>query len=192
MSTPTVTAPASATAVTAEERTSAALDALSKLPQDAFVARLEGIFEHSPWVAERAWSAGPFRSIDALHAAMCLAVDTADSKEQLGLICAHPELAGKEAEEGTLTTASTGEQRGAGLDQCSTAELQRLRSLNAAYRAHFGFPYVIAVKGVSRYQIMDALEARLANDRATEFRVCLAQIARIARFRLDALLGPAT
>jgi 2-oxo-4-hydroxy-4-carboxy-5-ureidoimidazoline decarboxylase len=139
MSTP-ATAP-----TTAPDRPAAALDAaldeLSRLPQDAFVARLEGIFEHSPWIAERAWSAGPFASIDALHAAMCLVVDTAAPAEQLGLICAHPELAGKEAEEGTLTTASTGEQRGAGLDQCSKEELQRLRRLNQDYRARFGFPF---------------------------------------------------
>src|SRR5512145_1069995 len=100
------------------------LATLSRLPQADFVARLEGIFEHSPWIAERAWSAGPFHSVDALHAAMTLVVDTASESEQLGLICAHPELAGKEAEAGTLTTASTGEQRGAGLDQCSKEELQ--------------------------------------------------------------------
>lgn len=187
MSTP-ATAP-----TTAPDRPAAALDAaldeLSRLAQDAFVARLEGIFEHSPWIAERAWSAGPFASIDALHAAMCLVVDTAAPAEQLGLICAHPELAGKEASAGTLTVASTGEQRGAGLDQCSADELQRLRGLNAAYRARFGFPFVIAVKGLSRYQIMDAVEARLAHDRDTEFAACLTQIGRIARFRLDALLG---
>jgi 2-oxo-4-hydroxy-4-carboxy-5-ureidoimidazoline decarboxylase len=170
----------------------AGVEALSGLPQAVFVACLGDIFEHSPWVPERAWAARPFASIDALHAAMVAVVDQAAEAEQLALICAHPELAGREAAAGTLTSASTGEQRGAGLDQCSTAELQRLRSLNAAYRAHFGFPFVIAVKGLSRYQIMDALEARLANDRATEFRACLAQIARIARFRLDALLGPAT
>ena len=176
---------------TAPDRSTAALAELSNLPKDAFVARLEGIFEHSPWVAERAWSAGPFRSIDALHAAMCLAVDTADSKEQLGLICAHPELAGKEAEEGTLTTASTGEQRGAGLDQCSKAELQRLRQLNKDYRARFGFPFVVAVKGLTRHQIMDRVEARLANDRDTEFRTCLSEIAKIARFRLDAMFSTA-
>ena len=169
--------------------TEAALAALSRLPQVDFVARLDGIFEHSPWIAERAWSAGPFHSVDALHAAMTLVVDTASESEQLGLICAHPELAGKEAEAGTLTTASTGEQRGAGLDQCSREELQRLRELNRAYRERFGFPFVIAVKGLSRYQIMDAVEARLANDRATEFRTCLREIGKIARFRLDALFA---
>ncbi|MBS0542920.1 MAG: 2-oxo-4-hydroxy-4-carboxy-5-ureidoimidazoline decarboxylase [Proteobacteria bacterium] len=171
------------------DRTEAALAELSRLPQAEFVARLEGIFEHSPWIAERAWSAEPFGTIDALHAAMCLVVDTACKNEQLGLICAHPELAGKEAEAGTLTTASTGEQRGAGLDQCSKEELQRLRDLNKAYRERFGFPFVVAVKGLTRHQIMDRVEARLSNDRDTEFRTCLREIGKIARFRLDAILG---
>ena len=167
------------------------IDALSALPQAEFVARFADIFEHSPWIPERAWAARPFASIDALHAAMLAVLDGAGDAEKLGLICAHPELAGKEAAAGTLTAASTGEQRGAGLDQCSAEELARLRSLNAAYRERFGFPFVIAVKGLSRYQILDAIEARLANDRDTEFRTCLAQIGRIARFRLDALAGAA-
>ncbi|MCK6408829.1 MAG: 2-oxo-4-hydroxy-4-carboxy-5-ureidoimidazoline decarboxylase [Thauera sp.] len=183
MSTPTPTSPAAA------DNTAAALAELARLPQAAFVARLDGIFEHSPWIAERTWSAGPFPSIDALHAAMCLVVDTAAPTEQLALICAHPELAGKEAEAGTLTTASTGEQRGAGLDQCSKEELQRLRQLNKDYRARFGFPFVVAVKGLTRHQIMDRVEGRLANERATEFRTCLTEISKIARFRLDAMFG---
>lgn len=165
------------------------LDALSALPQAEFTARLGDIFEHSPWIPERAWAARPFLSVEALHTAMLVVLDAASEAEQLGLIRAHPELAGKEAAAGTLTTASTGEQRGAGLDQCSAEELQRLRGLNAAYRERFGFPFVIAVKGLSRYQIMDAVEARLANDAATEFRTCLGEIGKIARFRLDALLG---
>lgn len=165
------------------------VQALSALSQPDFVARLEGIFEHSPWIAERAWSRRPFASVDALHAAMLAVLDAASEAEQLALICAHPELAGKEAEEGTLTTASTGEQRGAGLDQCSKDELHRLRSLNKAYRQRFGFPFVVAVKGLSRHQIMDGVEARLANDRDTEFNRCLQEIGKIARFRLDALLA---
>lgn len=165
------------------------ITALSALPQGEFVARLADIFEHSPWIPERAWAARPFADVEALHTAMLAVLDAATDDEKLGLICAHPELAGKEAAAGTLTVASTGEQRGAGLDQCSADELARLRKLNAAYRERFGFPFVIAVKGLSRYQIMDAVEARLANDAATEFRSCLAQIGRIARFRLDALLG---
>src|SRR5574338_187867 len=170
-------------------KSGAALAALSAMPRAEFVGHLGDIFEHSPWIAERAWAARPFASIEALHAAMVAAVDRASEAERLGLIRAHPELAGKEAAAGTLTAASTGEQRGAGLDQCSADEIQRLRGLNAAYRERFGFPFVIAVKGLSRYQIMDAVEARLKTGRAAEFRTCLEQIGRIARFRLDALLG---
>lgn len=162
---------------------------LSALPREAFVARLGDIFEHSPWVAERAWDERPFASVDELHAAMVGAVDRASEAEQLALICAHPELAGKEAADGTLTAASTGEQKGAGLDQCSAEELSRLRRLNVDYRQRFGFPFVIAVKGLSRYQIMDTVEARLNNNRPTEFRACLNEIAKIGRFRLDALLA---
>ncbi|HEX2519354.1 MAG TPA: 2-oxo-4-hydroxy-4-carboxy-5-ureidoimidazoline decarboxylase, partial [Castellaniella sp.] len=110
----------------------------------------------------------------------------ASRDEQLALITAHPELAGKEAAAGTLTSDSTREQRGAGLDQCSPDELKRLRSLNAAYRERFGFPFVIAVKDRSRYQIMEAIEERLHNDEDTELTTCLDQIGQIARFRLDA------
>lgn len=171
------------------DQTETALAALSRLPQTEFVARLEGMFEHSPWIAERAWAQRPFDSVDALHGAMLGVLDAASETEQLGLICAHPELAGKEAEAGTLTTASTGEQRGAGLDQCSKGELQRLRQLNRDYRERFGFPFVVAVKGLTRYQIMDTVEARLSNDRATEFRTCLREIGKIARFRLEALFA---
>ncbi|CAM5784554.1 2-oxo-4-hydroxy-4-carboxy-5-ureidoimidazoline decarboxylase [Castellaniella caeni] len=162
------------------------LTELSALPQPEFVAELGAIFEHSPWIPERAWAARPFADVDALHQAMMRVVQAAAPAEQLKLITAHPELAGKEAAAGTLTDHSTGEQRGAGLDQCSADELQRLRSLNARYRERFGFPFVIAVKGRNRYQIMDAIEARLLHDHDTEFATCLDQIGQIARFRLDA------
>src|SRR5699024_5474878 len=149
-------------------------------PQDQFVAALDGIFEHSPWVAERSWAKRPFNSVEALHTAMFQTVQDASHQEKLDLICAHPELAGKEAEEGTLTKESTGEQRGAGLDQCTPAELERLRGLNAAYRERFGFPFVIAVKGFTRHEIMDNVDARLNNDKDTEFEACLVQIGKIA------------
>lgn len=155
--------------------------------KEAFIGYLGGIYEHSPWIAERAWEHQPFESIEELHAALVLVVKGASQEEQLGLICAHPELAGKEAEEGVLTAASTSEQRGAGLDQCSREELQRLRQLNADYRQKFGFPFVIAVKGLTRYQIMDAVDARLGNSREAEFEACLEQIFKIAKFRLEAL-----
>ena len=165
------------------------IHALSDLSKADFVSSLEGIFEHSPWIAERTWSRRPFSDIEALHTAMLATLESADETEKLGLICAHPELAGKEAAEGTLTAASTSEQRGAGLDQCSKEELLQLQSLNAAYRERFGFPFVVAVKGLSRYQIMDRIQSRLNNDRKTELNTCLNEIGKIARFRLDARLG---
>ncbi|MBP6019679.1 MAG: 2-oxo-4-hydroxy-4-carboxy-5-ureidoimidazoline decarboxylase [Burkholderiaceae bacterium] len=169
--------------------TTPSLALLSQADCDSFTAQLGDIFEHSPWVATAAWAQRPFSTVDALHQAMVAAVLAASHDQQLALIQAHPELAGKEAASGTLTNASTAEQRGAGLDQCSNDELARLRALNAAYRTHFGFPFVIAVKGLSRYQIMDAINARLENDAATEFQTSLLEIGKIGRFRLDALLG---
>jgi 2-oxo-4-hydroxy-4-carboxy-5-ureidoimidazoline decarboxylase len=162
------------------------LHELSSLSRADFSRELGAIFEHSPWIPERAWAARPFADVDALHQAMMRVVQEADPAERLALIAAHPELAGKEAAAGTLTQDSTHEQRGAGLDQCSPEELRRLRDLNAAYRQRFGFPFVIAVKGRSRHQIMDAIEQRLHNGRDTEFDTCLDQIGQIARFRLDA------
>lgn len=189
MNSPHNSIPGAAAAAPSSLDALSSLSTLSSLSQADFAARLGDIFEHSPWIPERAWQRRPFASVDALHAAMVAAVDAASRDEQLGLIQAHPELAGKEAAAGTLTSASTGEQRGAGLDQCSAEELARLRRLNAAYRERFGFPFVIAVKGLSRYQIMDAVEARLNNDAATEFRACLTEIGKIARFRLDALFS---
>lgn len=163
------------------------VSALCDQGQEIFVRELSGIYEHSPWIAQRAWKQQPFLTVEELHAALVRVVTKASASEQLGLICAHPELAGKEAEEGSLTAASTHEQRGAGLDQCSRDELARLRRLNAEYRSKFGFPFVIAVKGLSRYAIMDAMQARIRNTQQSEFRVCLEQIFKIARFRLDAL-----
>ena len=165
------------------------LETLSHMSQADFVAHLGDIFEHSPWVAQRAWISRPFDSVDALHAAMVAAVDAASEDEQIALIRAHPELAGKEAKAGTLTQASTGEQRGAGLDQCTAEELARLQRLNAAYQERFGFPFISAVKGRDRHQIRDAVEERLNNDQPTEFRTCLGQIAQIGRFRLDAMIA---
>lgn len=159
---------------------------LSAMPCQAFVKQLDGIYEHSPWVAQKAWHARPFDSLQALHEALFDTVRQADAADQLALIRAHPELAGKQAIQGTLSKASAQEQQGAGLDQCSADELERLNRLNAAYRKRFGFPFIIAVKGLSRHQIMDAIDARLLNDRDTELATCLQEIGKIARFRLDA------
>ena len=162
---------------------------IDALERDAFVAQLGGIYEHSPWVAQRAWTARPFRSREALHAAMEKAVAAASRDEQLALIRAHPELAGRLAVAGQLTDASRNEQAGAGLDRCTPEEFARLQALNAAYRAKFDFPFIVAVRGLTRAQIIAGLEQRLAHSAELEFNTCLREIGRIAGFRLHDLIG---
>ncbi len=164
------------------------LDQLNTMSPDAFVAALSGIFEHSPWVAEAAAPARPFADIEALHATMSRAVETAGEARQLVLINAHPELAGKAAVRGELTAESTREQSGAGLDQCTQDEFDTLQRLNRTYRDTFGFPFILAVRGYDRHGIIANFEARVAHTRAEELRASLDQIYRIARFRLDDLI----
>lgn len=161
---------------------------LSALPRAEFIAALDGIFEHSPWVAEAAWEDRPFATVNALHDAMCQAVIDAGETQQLDLIRAHPELAGKAAVRGELTAESTREQAGAGLDQCSAEEFARLTELNDAYKAKFGFPYILAVRGHTRSSIIENFATRLENSRADEIEECLRQIFRIAGFRLQDLV----
>lgn len=164
------------------------LDDLNQLDRDAFIERLGGIFEHSPWVAARVVAQRPFASIDALHAAMCAVVDAASAEEQLALIRAHPQLAGKAAIRNALTAASRNEQRGAGLDQCSADEFVRISELNDAYQQRFGFPFILAVRGHDRDSIIANMAQRLHNAPAHEHTEALRQIARIARFRLSDLI----
>lgn len=164
------------------------LEALNKLPQDAFVGLLAGIFEHSPWVAESVAGQRPFRNLDALHQAMVARIESAGTEVQLRLIRAHPELAGKAAIRGELTAASTTEQAGAGLDQCTPEEYATLTALNQAYLEKFGFPFILAVRGYDRAGIIQAFQGRLANTYDQEFQACLAQIYKIGQFRLHELI----
>jgi 2-oxo-4-hydroxy-4-carboxy-5-ureidoimidazoline decarboxylase len=120
------------------------LEELNGLPRAGFVARLGGIYEHSPWVADRAFAARPFGSLDALHANMQRAMLLASPDEQLALIRAHPELLGK-LEAAQLTESSRSEQASAGLDRCTAAQKARMQALNDAYREKFGFPFIVAV-----------------------------------------------
>ena len=161
---------------------------LNRLDQAQFVEALAGIYERSPWVPERAWSQRPFASIDHLHAALTAVVAAAGKDEQLALIRAHPELAGKAMAEGSLTADSTAEQSGAGLTHCSSAELARLRQLNARYNSNFGFPFILAVKGYDRAGVIAEFARRVDNDAAEEFAENLRQIDKIARLRLDAVI----
>jgi 2-oxo-4-hydroxy-4-carboxy-5-ureidoimidazoline decarboxylase len=164
------------------------LDEVNALDGDAFVGALGAIFEHSPWVPERTWARRPFRSVEALHGALCATVAAAGTARQLDLIRAHPDLAGRAALRGELSEASAREQHGAGLDQCSPAEFARLNELNAAYRARFGFPFIVAVCGHGRASIIANLEARLGHTRVDEIAEALRQIEWIARGRLDELI----
>jgi 2-oxo-4-hydroxy-4-carboxy-5-ureidoimidazoline decarboxylase len=159
---------------------------LNALPQSEFVARLGGIYEHSPWVAQRALAARPFDSLPALHAAMERAVRDAAPDEQLALIRAHPELLGR-LEAAQLTQSSRLEQASAGLDGCTAQQKSRLQELNQAYREKFGFPFVVAVKGLDWGGIVERLEARLTNPREVEIATALHEIGRIARLRLESL-----
>ncbi|MEO8677116.1 MAG: 2-oxo-4-hydroxy-4-carboxy-5-ureidoimidazoline decarboxylase [Casimicrobiaceae bacterium] len=165
------------------------LAGLSVASRDEFVRALGGIFEHTPWIAERAWPARPFASVDELHRAMLGVLASASREAKLALICAHPELAGKEAAAGTMTVDSVGEQASAGLDRCTPDELARLRAHNQSYRETFGFPFVMAVKGKSRQEILATLASRIGNTREAEFARCIEEIGRIARLRLDAMFG---
>jgi len=162
---------------------------INRISASAFTTALGGIFEHSPWVAERASAARPFAGITELHSAMMAAVRAAPEEEQLALIRAHPELAGKAAIRGELTPDSTLEQSRAGLNQCSPDELARLRALNATYNAKFGFPFILAVKGYDRPGVLLEFARRVECDRDEEFEEALRQIGRITRSRLDALLA---
>jgi beta-ureidopropionase / N-carbamoyl-L-amino-acid hydrolase len=165
------------------------LQELNALPAPQFVATLAGVFERSPWVAERVASARPFASVPQLHAAMCAAVGCASLDEQLALIRAHPELAGRAAIRGELTPESTREQQGAGLAACSPQEFARLQELNAAYSRKFGFPFILAVKGHTRASVLEALQRRVGHGLEEERATALHEIGRIARFRLAELLA---
>ena len=158
----------------------------SALPHDEFIAAFGPVYEASPWVAQGVWPAVARGELDdprALAEAMRAVVDAAPHDQRLALIRAHPQL----AVAGRMAEASVQEQRGAGLDQCSPEELAEFQRLNAAYNERFGHPFIVAVKGLSRADILVAFAARLNNDADSEFATAMTQIHRIAGFRLAAL-----
>ena len=170
------------------------LSQLNEASLAEFVALLEGTYEHSPWIAETAWTARPFESTGALKFALVQAVRNADRDTQLGLIRAHPELAGKAMESQALTAESTHEQNTAGLTNCTPDELTLIRELNAAYGEKFGFPFVLAVRGprgtgLTKARIIATFQRRLDNHPDFEFAEALRNIHRIAELRLEDKLG---
>jgi 2-oxo-4-hydroxy-4-carboxy-5-ureidoimidazoline decarboxylase len=162
---------------------------VGELDRPAFVARFGGVFEASPWIADAAWAEGPFADVDALHAALVAVVDAAPREQRLALIRAHPDLAGKAAIAGDLTPESTAEQASAGLDRLTPGQFARVTELNDAYRERFGFPFVICARDHDADAIIAAMERRVAHDPDTEEQTALAQIARIARLRLEDLVA---
>lgn len=166
------------------------IDSVSALDQAAFVARFGSIYEHSPWVAERAFARRPFASLTALHAAMAGAVAEAGEEAQLALLNAHPDLAGRAALAGELTAASALEQASAGLDSLTADEMARFTASNTAYRRRFGFPFILAVKHWGKAHILAAFDGRLGNGRAQEMATALAEVDKIAFSRLADLVEP--
>jgi 2-oxo-4-hydroxy-4-carboxy-5-ureidoimidazoline decarboxylase len=159
---------------------------LDALPREQFVAALGFVFEDSPWVADRAWKRRPFASLQDLHCAMTTEVERAPHEEQLALLLAHPDLGAR----ARMSTASVGEQSGAGLDRLTADEYEKLRSSNEAYRRKFGFPFLFAVKGATKHDILISLDQRLNATAEDEFQRALQQVYRIAWFRLEALVEP--
>jgi 2-oxo-4-hydroxy-4-carboxy-5-ureidoimidazoline decarboxylase len=155
--------------------------------RDDFVRRFGGIYENSPWVAESAYADAHGLTKAELADLFAACVERAPRERKLALIRAHPDLAGKAAIAGELGDESTEEQRSARLDQCTAAEFERFQRLNRCYHEKFGFPFVMAVRGRNRAEILAAFEARLGNDADTEWRSALAEIHKIARLRLEAL-----
>ena len=161
------------------------LAAINAMDRERFVEAFGSCFEHAPWVADGAWAARPFAGAAELHDAMFSVVQRAPKPEQVAFLCGHPELAGKEAEAGTMTSESVGEQASAGLDALSRAEIDELRTLNAAYLARHGFPFIIAVRRHTKAGIFEQLRRRVDNDTAAELQEALAQIGAITRIRVE-------
>jgi 2-oxo-4-hydroxy-4-carboxy-5-ureidoimidazoline decarboxylase len=165
------------------------LSDLNVCSKDDFVAALANVFEYSPWIAEQAAALRPFAGLNALLAAMRAALDRAPEELRLALIRAHPDLANKTQRAAGLTAESHAEQNSAGLDRLSDAEFIAFERLNNAYRAKFGFPYVVCVRRHTRDSILRDFERRLPNDAKAEAQASIGEICRIAALRLDQLVA---
>lgn len=166
------------------------LETLNGSDRSAFTAALGHLFEHSPWVAEETWPRRPFRDAAQLDAELCATMRSAPRERQLALIRAHPDLASRLAQQRALTAESSREQASAGLDRLSAEELAVFQSLNDAYRARFGFPFIICARLNARDAIIAAMRARVGNSPEAEFQTALGEIEKIARIRLGDVLAP--
>ncbi|MEL0624125.1 2-oxo-4-hydroxy-4-carboxy-5-ureidoimidazoline decarboxylase [Marinomonas arenicola] len=163
----------------------------SALNEHEFIQHYKDIYEHSSWVANAAWQhiqrcprVADFDRRSALQALLYEIVESRDYEVKLALLRSHPDLAGKAALSGELTPSSTSEQAGVGLDQCTPAELARFTEYNNAYKAAFDFPFIMAVKGATKAQVLSAFESRINNNASQEFQTAMSQVHKIAAFRL--------
>jgi 2-oxo-4-hydroxy-4-carboxy-5-ureidoimidazoline decarboxylase len=163
---------------------------LNTYAQAAFVTALGHLFEHSPWVAEAAWARRPFRDAAHLHAELCRVMQSAPVERQLALIRAHPDLAGRLAQQNKLTAESTREQASAGLNALTETEMAEFTRLNDRYQQQFGFPFIICARLNAKAAIVAAMQARLAHAPAAEHAAALAEIEKIAWLRLTDVLKP--
>jgi len=161
------------------------IDQVNALPCSEFVSKIGWVFEHSPWVAERTCNQRPIPDVNALNEALVKTMWAASEAEQLALLRAHPDLGAR----ALMSEASVNEQAGAGLGQLSRTEFDSLHRLNSEYKQKFGFPFLYAVRGSTKHDILAALERRLPQDRDQEFQEALTQVARIAAFRLEDLIN---
>ncbi|KAF0279497.1 2-oxo-4-hydroxy-4-carboxy-5-ureidoimidazoline decarboxylase [Spiribacter aquaticus] len=163
---------------------------VTALSRDRFIAIFGGVYEHSSWIAAQVFDAGidsQCNTIARLHERMAKALEAAGSDAVLAVLRAHPDLAGRAAVAGELTDASRGEQADAGISACTPEQFSRFQELNRAYRDKFGFPFIIAVRGLDRHAILSAFESRINNDQATERCAALHQVHQIAANRLRSL-----
>ena len=161
---------------------------INSLDRPAFTAALGHLFEHSPWVAEETWPRRPFRDASQLHAALCATMRAAPKEKQLALIRAHPDLAGRLAQQRKLTAESTREQASAGLSALTAEELAGFQKLNDGYRARFGFPFIICARLNAKDAILGAMQSRGQNSADVEFQTALGEIEKIARLRMEDVL----
>jgi len=163
---------------------------LNRLDQPGFTAALSHVFEHSPWVVEMTWPRRPFRDMAHLHAELCSSLHAASPERQMELICAHPDLAGRLAQQNQLTAESAREQASAGLNRMSADELAHFQQLNMAYREKFGFPFIICARLNARDAMLRSMQQRMSHSAAEEHAAALAEIEKIAWLRLQDQLSP--
>jgi 2-oxo-4-hydroxy-4-carboxy-5-ureidoimidazoline decarboxylase len=161
------------------------IEEINAMSATEFIEVFGDVAEHAPWVAEEAAKTRPFADREVMIAAFVAAIQSAGSERKLDLLLAHPDLAGRAAIAGTLTNESRREQAGAGLDRLTPQEFVRFNELNSGYRERHGIPFILAVRGATKRDILEACEARTPNDPDAEFATAVAQVCRIVRFRLE-------